>query len=185
MIDFGTTLKRLHAEVDTSIQSIDPREIDLFIKLLTNARRLALYGVGREGLMMKGFAMRLYHLGFAVSVVGDMTAFPVGQGDLLVVSAGPGHFSTVNALRKVAQKAGAKVFCFTAQKDSEVARQSDGGLIIAAQTAADGNDGKSALPMGSLYELTLFSLLELIVTELFVRTSTPVNDAYARHTNLE
>ncbi|HEY0792529.1 MAG TPA: hypothetical protein VGD78_15805 [Chthoniobacterales bacterium] len=59
--------------------------------------------------------MRLYHLGFQSSVVGDMTAFPVRGNDLLVLSAGAGYFSTVDALRRVAQEAGANVFCFTAQ----------------------------------------------------------------------
>jgi 6-phospho-3-hexuloisomerase len=185
MIDVAKTLKRLHAEVETSIEAIDPQSIDSLIKMLRDSRRVALYGVGREGLMMKGFAMRLYHLGFKSGVVGDMTSFPVGEGDLLVVSAGPGHFSTVDALRQVAQKSGAKVFCFTAQKDSEVALKCEGRLVIPAQTAADHDQGKSAVPMGSLYELALFSLLELIVAELFIQTATQIPDAYARHTNLE
>jgi 6-phospho-3-hexuloisomerase len=185
MIDLDTSLKKLHREVEASIQAIDSREVTSFVESLTNSGRVAFYGVGREGLMLKGFAMRLYHLGFKSGVVGDMTAFPVGSGDLLVVSAGPGHFSTVDALRQVAQKAGAKVFCFTAQKDSALARQSDGRLVIPAQTAADQDQGKSAVPMGSLYELALFSLLELVVAELFVQTRTEVHDAYLRHTNLE
>jgi 6-phospho-3-hexuloisomerase len=179
------TLKKLHAEIEASIQAIDPRQIASLIQLVTESQRVALYGVGREGLMLKGFAMRLYHLGFRSSVVGDMTAFPVGQNDLLVVSAGPGHFSTVDALRKTAQKAGAKVFCFTAQDNSEVALLSDARLVIPAQTAADHDQGKSTVPMGSLYELALFSLLELIVAELFVQTRTAIPEAYARHTNLE
>jgi len=179
------TLKKLHAEVEASIQAIDPSQIASLIQLVTESQGVALYGVGREGLVLKGFAMRLYHLGFRSSVVGDMTAFPVGQNDLLVISAGPGHFSTIDALRKTAQKAGAKVFCFTAQEDSEVALQSDGRLVIPAQTAADQDQGKSTIPMGSLYELALFSFLELIVAKLFVQTSTAVQEAYGRHTNLE
>ena len=31
-----------------------------------------LYGCGREGLQMRGLAMRLYHLGLQANMVGDM-----------------------------------------------------------------------------------------------------------------
>src|SRR5271165_830838 len=65
---------------------------------ILQARRIACYGVGREGLMMKALCMRLMHLGLNAHVVGDMTTPPVGKGDLLLVSAGPGSFSTVLAL---------------------------------------------------------------------------------------
>ena len=65
---------------------------------LAGAGRIACYGVGREGLMMKALAMRLYHLGLDAHVVGDMTAPPLGIGDVLMVSAGPGDFATVAAL---------------------------------------------------------------------------------------
>lgn len=41
-----------------------------------------------------------------VSVVGEMTAAALGPGDLLLVSAGPGHFSTVAALAGEARSAG-------------------------------------------------------------------------------
>jgi 6-phospho-3-hexuloisomerase len=44
-----------------------------------------------------------------------MTCPPVGLGDLLLISAGPGYFSTVVALAGEAKKAGARVVVFTAQ----------------------------------------------------------------------
>ena len=47
----------------------------------------ALHGLGRDGLQMKGLAMRLFHLGLDAHVVGEMTTPPVGTGDLLICSA--------------------------------------------------------------------------------------------------
>ena len=82
---------------------------------LQAARRIACYGVGREGLMMRALCMRLMHLGLDAHVVGDMTTPPVGMGDLLVVSAGPGAFSTVLALLGVAHSAGARTVVITAE----------------------------------------------------------------------
>src|SRR5580700_1654206 len=72
---------------------------------ILKARRIACYGVGREGLMMKALCMRLMHLGLDAHMVGDMTTPPVGSGDLLIASAGPGTFSTVMALLSVAREA--------------------------------------------------------------------------------
>ena len=73
---------------------------------ILDARRIACYGVGREGLMMRALCMRLMHLGLDAHIVGDMTTPPVGEGDLLLVSAGPGAFSTVMGLLGVAKSAG-------------------------------------------------------------------------------
>jgi len=39
---------------------------------------------------MRALAMRLFHLGYDVSVVGDMTAPFLTNGDLLILSVGPG-----------------------------------------------------------------------------------------------
>ena len=81
---------------------------DGLIEALASARRIAIYGAGREGLQMRGLAMRLFHLGRDVSVVADMTVPPIGPGDLLFVSAGPGASNIGDALIKVAKEAGAR-----------------------------------------------------------------------------
>src|SRR5213594_3001193 len=75
---------------------------------ILKARRIACYGVGREGLMMKALCMRLMHLGLDAHAAGDVTTPPVGRGDLLIASAGPGSFTTVMALVGVAGEAGAR-----------------------------------------------------------------------------
>lgn len=62
---------------------------------------------------MKALCMRLMHLGFDAHVVGDMTTPHLGEGDLLIVSAGPGEFSTVLALMGVAKRDGARTMCIT------------------------------------------------------------------------
>ena len=91
-------------ELAAVLDRVDAAQLDAALQAITAAGRIALYGVGREGLQIKGLAMRLYHLGLDATVVGDMNCPPLGAGDLLVVSAGPGHFSTVEALLKVARQ---------------------------------------------------------------------------------
>ena len=79
------------AELFAVASRIDPGEIDAALATIARARRILLYGCGREGLQLRGFAMRLHHLGLHVAMQGDMAAPPVGEGDLLIVSAGPGN----------------------------------------------------------------------------------------------
>lgn len=102
-------------ELAQVLDRVDAAQLDAALQAVATARRIALYGVGREGLQIKGLAMRLYHLGLDATVVGEMRCPPLGAGDLLIVSAGPGDFSTVEALMKVARRDGAATLLVTAQ----------------------------------------------------------------------
>jgi len=150
------------------------------------AHRIATYGVGREGLMMRALCMRLMHLGFDAHVVGDMTTPPLGKGDLLLVSAGPGNFSTVGALLGVAKAAGARSAVVTAQPDGMAPKSADAVIHLRAQTMADDRGSKkSVLPMGSLYEAAQLLFFDIVSILLRERTGQTMEGMRARHTNLE
>ena len=178
---------KIHEEVTATLSRVDPEQMQSFLDLIQNARKISLYAGGREGLMMRALAMRLFHLGYDVSVVGDMTAPFLTNGDLLILSVGPGYISTVDALRSVAQRDGATVLCLTAQPDGKTAAAADKIVYLPAQTMADdtGARATSTLPMGSLYELVLFVFSEIVVLELLKRTGKSFGQARDRHTNLE
>jgi 6-phospho-3-hexuloisomerase len=178
---------RAAAEIRDAVSAIDPQVMDALVSELAKARRIACYGVGREGLMMRALAMRLYHLGLDAHVVGDMSCPPVGPGDLLLVSAGPGAFSTVNALIGVARSAGAWVACVTAQPGGDAPEAADLVFHIPAQTMANdqGAAATSVLPMGSLYEGAQYLAFELLVLTLRDRQAVDAQAMRDRHTNLE
>lgn len=142
---------------------------------------------------MKALCMRLFHLGLSAHVVGDMTTPPIAPGDLLLASAGPGDFSTVNAICRVAKNAGARVVLITAKPDaeSEARRCADEVVFVPAQTMADREEeeerraGEVRLPMGSLYEGALFVLFEMVVIKLAEVLRQHPAQMRARHTNLE
>ncbi|MBS3649474.1 SIS domain-containing protein [Pseudaminobacter sp. 19-2017] len=173
-------------ELHDVLVAVDKAEVAAALDVLAGARRIALYGVGREGLQMKGFAMRLFHLGLDAHVVGDMTTPHLGDGDLLIVSAGPGDFSTVSALIGVARSAGAKSLCVTAEPDGAAPRAADVKLVVPAQTMArDTTAPSSVLPMGSLYEGALYVLFEILILQLRERLAVDAAEMRSRHTNLE
>lgn len=160
-------------------------EVERLCDEIQAARRIACYGVGREGLMMRALCMRLMHLGFDAHLVGDMTTPPLGARDLLLVSAGPGSFSTVQALLGVARSAGARTAVVTAQPDGEAPRMADAVITLRAQTMADDRGGASILPMGSLYEAAMLVFFDIVSIRLRERTGQTMEDMRSRHTNLE
>jgi len=179
--------EKINQELLQVIAGIDPDQFKAFLTSIEQARKIALFAGGREGLMIKALAMRLFHLGYDVSVVGDMTAPYLSKGDLLILGVGPGYVSTVDALRSVAQRDGAKVVCITAQPNGKTSVAADALVFIPAQTMADDEGGaaSSILPMGSLFELALFVFGEAVVLELLRRSGKTFGAARDRHTNLE
>jgi 6-phospho-3-hexuloisomerase len=165
---------------------IDESLVERAVEKIARARRIALYGVGREGLQIKGFCMRLFHLGRSVAMVGDMTTPHLGAGDLLIVSAGPGYFSTVAALMGVARRDGARTLVVTARADGECSKAADLTLVVPAQTMADDRGpATSVLPMGSLYEGAQYVLFEVMILKLRDRLGVTAEAMRGAHTNLE
>jgi 6-phospho-3-hexuloisomerase len=134
---------------------------------------------------MKALCMRLMHLGLDAHVVGDMTTPPLGPGDLLLASAGPGRFATVLALLGVVRDAGARTAVVTAQPQGEAARQADLVVHLPAQTMADDRGSASVLPMGSLYEAVQLLFFDVVAIRLRERLGQDSEEMRARHTNLE
>ena len=182
-----TQITQAAEDLRAAAAGVSETELTALANALHDARKVVLYGCGREGLMMRALAMRLYHMGLDAHVAGDMSCPPVGPGDLLLVSAGPGGFSTVNGLIGVAKGAGARVACVTAQAGGSAASLSDLVLVIPAQTMADdqGPAAASVLPMGSLYEGAQYLTFELLILALRDHLGVSAGAMRARHTNLE
>lgn len=177
---------RALSELGVCLNAISEQAMTGLVEILATSRRICLYGCGREGLMMRALCMRMFHLGLDVHMVFDMTTPPVGPGDLLLVSSGPGYTATVLTLLGQARKAGAKTACFTAEPGSKVTQSSDFIFVIPAQTMArDQGAPSSFLPMGSLFEGAQFLLYEMLIMKLRDRLGETAQSMRARHTNLE
>jgi 6-phospho-3-hexuloisomerase len=184
----GETARAL-AEVAAAVGSVSSEDLDGVADELVAARRIAAYAGGREGLVLRGLVMRLFHAGLDAHYVGEMTCPAVGPGDVVVLSCGPGRISTVEALAGVARRDGARVLYLTAQPQEPPADRADHVVTIAAQTMADDLAGGSAsaavLPMGSAYEIALFVLVDLITNRVRARRGESAEEMRSRHTNLE
>ena len=179
------TMRDAAAELVAVADRMDEAALEPVVRAIVEARRVMLYGCGREGLMMRALAMRLHHLGLDVAVQGDTTAFPLGPGDLFLCAAGPGVLATASALCGVARDAGARVLVLTAEPDGATARLADELLVIPARTMARDDAGDSVLPMGSLFEGAMFLVFEVLVLRLRDTLGETAVSMRTRHTNME
>jgi 6-phospho-3-hexuloisomerase len=186
MPDLPALVRHAADDLAQAAAALEPAAFDRLTRALADARRIALVGAGREGLMMRALAMRLYHLGLDAHVVGEMTCPPLGPGDLLFAAAGPGNLPTITALIDLARAAGAATLCLTATPAGPTPLAADGVIHLPAQTmASDQGAGVSVLPMGSVFEGAMFLVFELVVLALRDRLGQDPKAMRARHTNLE
>jgi 6-phospho-3-hexuloisomerase len=178
-------VRAILAEIDHVLARVDEKQITQLCDAVQNARHIFIHGLGREGLVMRAFAMRLMHLGLKVAVVGDVTTPPIGPGDLFLASCGPGHLATVQALMEIARRAGGQVAVITAQPEAPVAQRADIVVYLPAQTMAEKEMSSSSQVMGSAFEQSLWILLDALVPRLQVALGQTAEDLRQRHTNLE
>jgi 6-phospho-3-hexuloisomerase len=184
--DLVAMVRPLLAEIDAVVAAMPGDALEPLVAAIAAARRVALYGQGRTGLVMQGLTMRLYHLGREAHVVGAMNAPPLGAGDLFLVNAALGDLPTGLALIASAKQAGARVAVITAVPGSPAGCAAALVLHIPAQTMANdtGAGARSSMPMGSQYEAVLFVLCEALVLRLAERLGIDFAAMRQRHANL-
>jgi len=182
---FAAWVREACGELDAIAQRADPAMFEGLIDEILAARRIALHALGREGLMMRALAMRLFHLGLPVHVVGDMTTPPLHRGDLLLTSAGPGALATTEALMGIVRAAGGRVVLMTAEPEAKLAAFADRVVLIPAKTMARPSGDTSPFTMGSAFEAVQFMVSEYLVRLLAARLGEGEESMRARHTNLE
>ena len=170
----------------TVLAGVREEQIGELRAALLGSSQILTHGLGREGLVMRSFAMRLMHLGLPVGVVGDMTCGPSGPGTMFVCSAGPGAFGTIGALVDVARKAGASVALFTAHPEADLGAKARYVVEVPAQTMAGSRAGSASRQvMGSVYEQALWVLLDCLIWQMAQDLGRTHEQMAARHTNME
>lgn len=172
-------------EVAAAVRSVSDEQLDAIAQDILQARVVACQGAGREGLMIKGLTMRLFHAGIDAHSIGEMTCPAVGPGDLVILSGGPGNLKTIEAIAEVAKRAGARLLYFTAEASQPPAQLADHVVVIQAQTMASDGGSEAVLPMGSAYEIGLLVIIDLITNRVRAGRGEALELMRGRHTNLE
>lgn len=182
-----------------SLNKLDLDSIEKFIQLLVTAykegRAVLVVGMGRSGLVGRGFAMRLRHLGLHSYVLGETITPPVEKGDLVVAISGSGTTQIVIAAAEAAKKMGATVVAITTYPDSPLGKLSDLVVFVPGRTKVAVMDDYFARqilglheplsPLGTLFEDTTIVVLDAVVADLMKRLGKNEQELARRHANIE
>lgn len=172
-------------EIRSLASTINEEQVKEVAGKIIKAKRIFLAGQGRSGLMIKGFTMRLMHLGFEAYVVGETVTPSMTEADLLIIGSGSGETGGLVTMANKAKSINGQVCLITTNPLSTIGKLSDAVIEIKAQ--GKGQDAKEITiqPMGSLFEQTLLVLLDGIVLHLMEMTGQDNMSMYKRHANLE
>ena len=183
-----------HAAV---FKQLDMKQLKLFLDAIVQANHIFVHGTGREGISMRGFAMRLAHLGKQVYWLMDDTTIGMHEGDLFIISDGRGDVGIHRRIVSQAAKTGAKIAFLTALPEGNLPANYGDYVLFVHSTVymGDEEDRRNSplqhdvvptiQPMGNQYEQHLYLLLDVISILLKDEMGQSSEDMEQRHRNIE
>ncbi|MNI15565.1 3-hexulose-6-phosphate isomerase [compost metagenome] len=173
-------------ELQRTAASIPSESIDELVNAILQSKQIFVAGAGRSGLMMRAFAMRLAHMGFAAYVVGETVTPGIQAQDLLIIGSGSGETKSLVAMAYKAKAIGAKVATATIVPQSTIGQLADVIVHVPAATKESAPGGLTTIqPMGSLYEQSILLLFDAMILKLIEIKEIDPSTLFGRHANLE
>lgn len=178
-------------ELASTLDSVDESQLNDLERRIKGANRVFVAGAGRSGLMIRGLAMRLMHLGLTAYVVGETVTPAAAPGDLLVVASGSGSTGTLVAIAtKAKQVIGCDVALVTTRSDSPIGQLADCVVEVPAvstKVAGYEEGPRSIQPGSSTFEQSVLLIGDAIVADLASEGDHDEGNErlMARHANLE
>lgn len=173
-------------EIGQVLNGIDEVEVNAFLESILKANKIVAFGAGRVGMAVRGFAMRLGHLGFNAHTLGDSTVPSVASGDLLLIASGSGETQTIFDLALIGKKNGCKLLLVTGNPESRIGKIASEIVKIAAPSKTREVCGvTSKQPMTTLNEQCLMVFFDALVLLLMEKMNETHDTMWARHSNLE
>ena len=180
---FHESIEYIQRKVKDILSHISSEDIDEVKSLFFSCNRIFVYGAGRSGLVAKAFAIRLVHLGFQTFVIGETITAPVQKGDLVIIVSGSGETIPAVMTAEIVHNIGAHVVSITGKKKSNIAQYADITLFISA--ACNDEERKRYAPLGTLFEASVWILLDGIVADLLESKNETEESMRRRHATLE
>lgn len=174
-------------ELERTLGAISPDAAEKLVDRIVGARKILVAGAGRSGLAVRGFAMRLMHMGFDAYVVGETVTPNFETTDLLLIGSGSGETGSLVQMAKKAREIGGNIALVTIFPESSIGRLADVTIRIPAPTPKVSADSgwSSIQPMGTLFEQSLSIFLDLTILRLMQRATQDSAGMFRRHANLE
>lgn len=148
-------------EIKEVLDQVNDSEFKNAVASIYKDRRIFVNGEGRSGLMAKGFAMRLMHLGYETYVVSETITPALKEGDLFIAVSGSGKSTNIISDSKKAKSIGSEILVFTSNNDSELAKLADKIVIVPGTVKGDtGSERKSMQLLSSLFDQSIHIVLD-------------------------
>ena len=186
-LKFTEALDQMHEELGGVLSRLTPEMAESLIQELETAPRIFGCASGRSGFILRGFLMRLMHLGFNVFCVGETITPRIRPDDLLLVMSGSGETAQPREMQRRANSVGARTLALTAHRESTIGRGAQVVIAIPGTTKLTlAQETTSVQCPGSLFEQATFLFLEAVVLILFQRRlGRDQGEVLERHTDLE
>ncbi len=178
-------------------EKLDMAQLEAFVDAVAKSENIFVYGSGREGISMRGFAMRLAHLGKRAYWLFDDTTVGMHEGDLFILADGRGDVGIHRYFVRRAHEAGAKIAMVTGLPEGNLAKTyADLILFVHSTVYLDeksmGPDAPrqhdvvpTVQPMGNQFEQHLYLLMDVVAILVKDAMGLSYSDMEARHRNIE
>ena len=167
---------------------MDKTPIDSEVEAIIKSEHIFIAVAGRSGVMIRGFTNRLLHLGFSVSIVGDITSPHSQNGDLVIISSGSGETKSLVSLAKKAKAANdIAVYLLTMNPSSTLAQLADNIVRLpgVSPKVSALSDITSIQPMGTAYEQISMLTYDALVLELMEQLGETIGSMLERHADFK
>jgi len=169
-------------EITSVINKVDKDEFEKALGAISKKKRIFVHGEGRSGLMAKGFAMRLMHLGYEVYVVGETITPALKEKDLFISVSGSGKSVNVISDTKKAKKLGCEIIAFTSDLKSELALNSDIAVRVPGTVKGDSGEKRGSIQLlSSLFDQSIHIVLDGVCLYLSKRDNISNDTATNSH----
>lgn len=173
-------------EIERTLSGVNSAIGEDIVNMIISAKRVFVAGAGRSLLMLRGFAMRLMHLGLTSYVVGETVTPSIQNGDLLIIGSGSGETASLVKTAEKAKSLGVDVALITIFQQSTIGIMADCVLTMDAPTSKVSNDFMSIQPGGSCFEQSMLILFDSFVLQVAEKLKLDANENLKlRHANLE
>ncbi|UQS86929.1 SIS domain-containing protein [Nicoliella spurrieriana] len=172
--------KTIVGELGTTDVSVSPTALSM----IHDANHIFVAGMGRSGLAIQAFAMRIGQLGKPVTVVGEATAPAFTADDLLIVASGSASTQSIVALVQKAKQLGGKSWLLTATNDSDLERLVTDTTILPGKGKFT-TKTNTVQPMGSLFEQSVWLFGDAVTLDYMRQYQITESKMQANHANLE
>lgn len=185
-------------EHEAVFKLLDMDQLKAFMDAIIEAKHIFVHGSGREGISMRGFAMRLAHLGKQVYWYMDDTTIGMHEGDLFILADGRGNVGIHRRIASEAKKTGGKLAVITCLPEGNIVRNYADLYLFVHSTvfmgdlfAEDPNAPRqhdvvpTVQPMGNQFEQHLYLLMDIVAILLKDEMGLSYEDMEANHRNIE